>query len=496
VISFKKINYLWALFWIATILFALFYFSDHKISPDEGFVLNEAWQLWSGKKMYVDFMEYITPASGYIIFWLWKIFTGPSYSAAKVFSIIFWIISSFFLAATARKLSPSKYAIGGAVVLWLFAVRLSPIINHNSFSSYCAVILLYIIMLSLDRKKGNFRLFYFLTGFLSAVTFLFLQTKGLLLFSASIFILFILGKDAIKEKIIGSTISIIIFFGTLFAALHSWSFKTLFYSLFIFPRQAGYMEHTYVVPLIVVLEIAFTMVIIYAGIRYKNKKIAALGIFQGALYLSSINIVEISHFTINSFPLWIFFTLGVAKLQRKYNITQLTLFFYVQFFVLPISLMILIGDYFMTESLLENNIYVNDFQGKKYQYIFKIKEIDKARYIYSGPFYPGLYFEYRKPNPFYFFNGFICDEECQAKMLDTFKRVKPEFAFLDYEDAKVLNYDKKNLIDIYINNNYIYCGEISRPPFYVYARSYCPPCPEGIICNGNDKNGNGNKKNQ
>ena len=58
---------------------------------DDGVILAGAWDMYNGKKIYLDFFSYISPLSFYFIFFVWKLF-GVSYFVAKFFSIIVFAI--------------------------------------------------------------------------------------------------------------------------------------------------------------------------------------------------------------------------------------------------------------------------------------------------------------------------------------------------------------------------------------------------------------------
>jgi len=478
-------NILLSLFWIFIGAFVFFYYGDHLISPDEGFVLNEAWQIWAGKKMYGDFLEYITPGSGYAIFFIWKIFGGPSYLSAKIFAMLLWLMSASFIYLSALKIFKRRTAGISAVIIWLFACRLHPIINHNIFSTYFSAGLFYFLLRYLTGRTGkNHAGNLALAGFFAALTFLFLQTKGLAVFGAGALSIIILAGQKISQSIRHTAAFAAVFLAAGALPLLYFDLPRMFFDIFLFPSAAGYMRHTYIVALYIFLEALIPLAIISAGYYKKNNPVIFIGIFQAALFLSCFNFLDMTHFLANSFPAWIFFSGGLIRALDKLDADNfsygLLLTCALSAIILP---MLIIAGHFRTEKYSENHILWIDIFGRKRQYIFEIPEIKAAEHIYSGPFYPGLYFEYRKPNPFYFFNMVLCDSECQARIVETFKQVRPEFSFLNYQDVKVLKYDIDSPIDYYIRNNYFYCQDLSRPPLYIYARDRCPPCPRGYVCN-------------
>ena len=93
--SFKEIfKYRYYFFWIFLFAFTLYIHIGYGYNQDNGVIINGAWNLINNKILYIDFFEFIPPASFYLIFWLWKIF-GVSYFVANLFSIIMLFFASY-----------------------------------------------------------------------------------------------------------------------------------------------------------------------------------------------------------------------------------------------------------------------------------------------------------------------------------------------------------------------------------------------------------------
>ncbi len=88
--------------WLCLLLITILFHSKHILDSDEGVILDGAWNLLNGKKLYIDFFEFITPGSFYIVLWAWKIF-GASYWVAKFLSILIIFFSAVGLYKISNK---------------------------------------------------------------------------------------------------------------------------------------------------------------------------------------------------------------------------------------------------------------------------------------------------------------------------------------------------------------------------------------------------------
>lgn len=468
-------NFLRHIFWPAIILSVLFYFSDHALLSDEGMVLNASWQIYNGKKMYIDFIEYVSPGSAYAIFWLWKIFGTPSYLAAKLLIMAGWIFSAVGIARIVSLFTDRKLTAMAAVVLWLFAFRTYPLINHNTLSSIAAVWALYFLLRPVIGIGPPRLKHWILAGCFTALTFCFLQTKGLAVFLCGCIAVFAGGQKKYKQKINDLLLYITPFLLSILALFLVWQPATLWHYLIVFPNRFGYMSHTYIAPLYIILEILISIAMIGYGIKAKSRPMAVLGIFQAALFASSGNIVEICHFAVNSFGFWIFLAVVSEKAINRSKRPKLLFISLISTCLAVCFVFIYLTLRFLKIDLIKVNLLTVDVLHKAEPLdIFENEKIKNARYIYSGPFMPGLYHYLGKENPFFMSNMLLCDQACQNKTLEIFKEVKPDFAFLNYSLNDLLGYDPRNILDKYIINNYNYCEGLSMKKLYTFSRERCP----------------------
>ena len=116
-----KSNWQWILIPILIILgigVVVVFFSGHPIDSDEGYVLNMAWQIWHGKRLYHDFYEFIPPGTAEFILLSWKIWGSASYAAAKLFFAVIWLFSFLGLFLTLREFQ--KATLKNILILFIF----------------------------------------------------------------------------------------------------------------------------------------------------------------------------------------------------------------------------------------------------------------------------------------------------------------------------------------------------------------------------------------
>ncbi|MDD5109850.1 MAG: hypothetical protein PHI63_01365 [Patescibacteria group bacterium] len=128
---------LWFGYWIALIAVAVALKWGHLVNQDEGYTLFGAWQVVQGLSPYRDFFENITPGSLYLlapVLWLF----GPSYAAAKIFSIALLVFGCGGLLRVGGylNLGRARYAVP---VVWLLLSDHYVLINHNTFALVFAI---------------------------------------------------------------------------------------------------------------------------------------------------------------------------------------------------------------------------------------------------------------------------------------------------------------------------------------------------------------------
>lgn len=463
---------LWIIiFWVTIIFLSFTVFAYHDANSDEGMVLGAAWQLWHSKVMYKDFFEFIAPGSAYTIYWVWKILGEATYISAKLTSILFFLVSAIGIWLITKRLSKRSISACLALAGWFYAVTFMPIINHNGFSSFIAVWVAYCLLLAQDKQKTWL---YFITGALGAITAFFLQTKGGFLIAVSFIAPLITPHLTPKQRWQNLMAVGLGAFLTSFALWHEWSLPLLWQSLITYPSQFYWQCSLSVSwPSIIFIEIATITAWAFWGKVWRYSEYTLLWLIQLGLFLSSINLPNIAHFTINIFPAIIVASIKMGPMLsqdwrdllpvRKIVFLIASIAVMVALIALRLSLLIYIPTH---------NIYVIDWRNKSIMDNMP-PLVKNAKTIYAGPFLPDFYFELNKPNPFPYSMMLVCDKQCEQAMLQAFIKEKPDVVLLNYKMVKRLNYNYSSPLDTYIAKNYHFCDKISPLPVLIFTRTNC-----------------------
>ncbi|MBU0648448.1 glycosyltransferase family 39 protein [Patescibacteria group bacterium] len=455
-------QYLWILFWIALAIISLVLFSDHYLDSDEGVVLNMAWQMWLGKKLYVDFYEYLPPGSSYSIFLLWKIIGQPSYLATKIFSWLLWYLSAIFLYLITSRFTKNPSCKIVVLLSWLaLSYCQTTIINHNWHSTFLAVILLFFVLKNIETPKLYLLI---LSGLFTTLIVWFLHTKGLFLFAFSaISYLLLLPK---QHKINHLLLYLSSFFIFAFILFSPWTISSIYQNLIKTPIANQYLSTTFYDLPVIIVEL-FIIIIMFTYSTYTNtsKKLwLALSLFQTGLLLSIFYNTEITHLIINIFPFVIIFFAAAPTIMYRNNWQQ-TVFYLI---TVPIILFVFAIDIHFKNT--NSSIFTIDILAQQNVFQTDISKLKQAKNIYAGPFLPGIYFELRKDNPYTLtHNAIYCRENCQTNYLEIFTKNQPEYALVDYQMVAKFNYDQNNPVDQYIVQNYTLCPH-SIFTIQIYAR--------------------------
>ena len=448
--------YIYLLFIVALLLLL----SEHNSRPDEGATINIAWQLLQGKTIYSQlFQEFISPGSGYLILYIWKLFGTYNYLIVKLSFIILVGLSAILFSKSAWSISKSNFRQNMALFTLIPTFCPTVLINHNTLSSLVAIWCLYLIIEAYYGKKNTF-LYLFLAGITTALCLWFLQTKGLSVFGAIILSIFFFKIRPVQkfQSLLSYSVGFVV---TLWILFFKFSVHSLIEALIIFPREIGYISANlkqldYFI-LSLMLLILCCMVFYY--IKSKNNLIIILFFFQLMLFLSFANNINLGHFSINIFP----FLLIVLTFVKKNKI------------ITEENILICVISYFAYTSFilifLTLNIYnVEIFRTKK---LFDARwdNIKSARNIYAGPFMPNLYYELGKENIMPMPNMQFCKGVCATFAIEQLKLKRPEYALVDLESLKGFGYTPDNPIDQYILTHYKYCRNIDD--IQVYTLDKC-----------------------
>ncbi len=430
--------------WLPLICLLALLHSNHFLNSDEGHTLNGAWLIINGKKLYTDFFEFFPPGSYYLLVTWWKIFS-VSYLSAKILSLILIFIgavglyrlTTYFDVKCWPWLPPLLFIITSNT--WLT-------INHNTFVIPIAIWAIY-SFIKIFKDPANKKL-YILAGLLVGITGLFLQHKGAALaFSCMVILIILIFKKVISIKYFS------LFFASVCVALIPlflfWPIKTIIYNLIEFPLK-HYSQTTFIslqlwLSTLIIASILFLILI-------KNRKndyaFLFLGLVQLSFLFSVIQLADWAHIGPILFPVFIMYTMLLGKVGCPLVLKIYT--------CCAISVVIII-------SLVYTKTYFKQLFIKPSPSLYENAKIHCPGSIYSGPFLPELYFEFRKINNLPF-STLITNQhtpEQFALAAQLLEKNPPDCLFLNYKIVEKYNYNKNNPVDIFFANNYYLYKQLS-----------------------------------
>lgn len=423
--------------WFIAALFLFLLHSQHKINSDEGIILNAAWNIINGKKLYLQSFEFISPLAPYLLAWWWKI-TEISFLSAAILS---WLISFSVTIALylIGKIFNLKNWLFLSVALFILSSAFWPLINHNAYNTAAIIWSVYFILKALEKNKSA-KYYFLLGGFLSGLSVLFLQHRGLIFLAISfIFLIYLKIKKQIKFKDLGYFFSAAIL--PILSLFIFWSPGLLYKNLWLFPLQ-NYPAtnrlpiYSWLICLVMVLIISACVVIKIQ--KQQKSSLIFLQILSLGFLVSSLPRNDLSHI----FQALTIFTI-IISLSFEFYLNQTKDKQIISFLLALIFLL------FIPQPLFETATARNIVNSLNYY-------CPGQKTLYSGPFMPGIYFEKRTLNtiPYSFM---IPGQQTDAQfkeVVDYFKYHRPDCVILNYRLVDKFNYNKNNPLDNFIKNNY------------------------------------------
>ena len=224
-----------------------------------------------------------------------------------------------------------------------------------------------------------------------------------------------------------------------------WSPKLLYENLIIFPF-VNYIE-TNVISFNLFFFFLIALFLAIFLLKNKDIKVKFLLYLQFFLLLATIPRPDIYHISLIVFPLLALLPLILVEINLVKN--------YFKYLSLSIVCFLI---FIVISPSLNHIIYYNPF----YSFISNpiLADINnncpKKTDIYAGTFIPGIYFETKKlnPTPFSFLITNFNTKEQFLKTREYLKKNKPQCAVLNYKIVEKFNYNKNNVVDAYIRDNY------------------------------------------
>lgn len=399
--------------------------SLHPLNSDEGILLSGAWHLLQGRNLYEDSFEYVAPGSYYLIAWGWKLTGSANYAVAKILAVFAAALASLAAVSTARLLAGSRVSLLPAIV-YFAALNGGPLINHNPLFVLPAAWSLHFAVSSLLRDLARDRI---LSGLLCGISILFLQHKGLALAFALGTGLFLTSPGGARQGVKASITFALAVLAPLLLLLQ-WDTATLIESLVIFPSkqylaiQDVGIEYWWVAVLILVwvfLRLSSAPGKSADGTRMAThppsvdphgywvygpwpgfgnrsetaKALLLLGLVQAALLLTAFQRPDSHHLIVILFPLIAIFPLFLKTFSlsaphpvladRMATMGSAAISGGLVFFALA-----LFSAYAFHAA--KSSVFRQELLGAVADHC------SQSRYLYAGPFIPGLYFETGKLN--------------------------------------------------------------------------------------------------
>jgi hypothetical protein len=429
---------------------------SYLIQSDEGHILNAAWQIWNGQKMYQQFQYFFGPGAGYAVYLVWVLVGGPSFLAARVLSLVlsFSSVVALYLMLSRRGVRGPELAV--PLVAWIAAQTQFVPLNHNTFGSFAAAWLLLLFLRAQERDRaGTGRLVdHFWVGLAAGVVTLFLQTKGLLLLATTAGFTLLAGgrKRGPRAAAVLAAGGVAV----LAPLLLVWRPSLLLHEWFIVPLQANYLGHASPSGALAVGCALASVAVLLMAARLRDRLLVAIAVFQAALIASAFYNIDLAHVAINSFPLAVFVPLALQQDAGQPQTPSGKPSALVTMSVMVGTFALILATPLGRAAWRTSTLYV-DFVQRTSRNVFPQPQVAAAHAIYAGPFIPGLYFALGKKNPYFYSETLDCNDECRRRMLAEITEVRPEIAFLNYEMVGHMRYDQDNPVDRYLRDNYVLC---------------------------------------
>lgn len=144
------------------------------MEPDEGIVLQGASRILDGQIPYYDFFSFYTPGSFYLVAALFRFF-GNSFVVARSSLAVAGAVCSVITYLLCRRVCSRGISVLIAVLATMTGAAFRFLVLHNCYSTLFACLTLYAALRFSETLSARWA---FATGSLTAITFLFEQSKG------------------------------------------------------------------------------------------------------------------------------------------------------------------------------------------------------------------------------------------------------------------------------------------------------------------------------
>jgi hypothetical protein len=412
----------------------------HRLEADEGQVLNGAWNLFNGRRIYDDFFEFVGPGSFEWVGLFFKVL-GPSYWTAMLASWILLLVSLWAFHDLANRSIPHRGAARGASLVWLLAAASPPFVNHNSFSSFLAVFFCLLILGTAGgegQPEGPVSKGWaaFLAGALASLTFFVLQPKGLVLLLLGLGSLLLSGRVALY--LTGAAAAGLLGF-------LRWGLNPVSAVLTV-ARGAAEMNHLTLSYLPLLGALGLVALVAWASHRegLLDRKGVILLLLQLGLWASIAHLPDPWHLWINAFPLILMVGRLAARALGRGPSQAWRRSVRVLFAVVALGGALRL----ITQNVAETRwaeVWIREVGGL-------LGDAD----FFAYTFLPSFYLELGVANPY--FNSVLYTGAHPAdhfrRNVDILAERRPRFILLDYTSVEKYGHSLENPVDEFIRRHY------------------------------------------
>jgi hypothetical protein len=447
-------------YWTTLAIALMVFKSVHDLDSDEGVILEGAWSLLNGRKLYSESFQIIAPGSFYVVAWLWRVF-APDYYLIKALASLGILLTGVAIYRTSLLFtSPESRFSYLAPVVYCLASFVWPAINHNTFNVIFLAWATYYCVKALSTGSPYS---YAVAGALTGASILFLQHKGAVFFLTALTFHTCL---AAREKSLTLCKGALIYaaFSLLpLVILLSWPASMLYEQLIDFPLH-NYMRVNRVsyTPLFI-CGLYTVMAVLLLRCRL-TKPVVFLFVIQSVLLATTAQRTDLSHVLMMMFPLLALTPLLDLEIKES-NAAKLVRYVYAGMTTFASAYIFALATFVISA----RPIFYDQMKAEAKPLLQYLEHTCAT--LYAGPFLPGIYFETKTLNPVSFsllLSTFNTDAHFR-KARNELEASPPECAVLDYKMVEHFHHQKTNLVDEFIQAHYRLARTFRNVEVYVLA---------------------------
>lgn len=420
----------------------------NRLDPDEGVVLNGAWNVLHGRVPYVDFFEIVPPGAFYLVAGAWAL-AGAHFWVAKLLGIAAIGAGALAVFLTGRMLArhhgqaASPWALLAGPVLYCGLSGSWPAINHNTFNAACLAGSACCLAAAVLQRSARLAL---AGGGLAGLAALFLLHRTLALVLPAAAVLGWLawrGRGAAGWKVLAAFLVPAALGPALL--LLGWPAAVLWEQLVVFPATR-YQPVNRVDPTLLVMACTVAAVVILQAARYRSAAWALLAAVQAAMLLAALPRPDLAHVSMALFPLLALLPLQVAAAERGSGASRALLAYALAALVAPTALL----------GLALRGQFLVDVPASSPAVRYVRERCGGSPLLHAGPFAPGLYYETGKLSATRY-SILLTDFNTPAQFAEARRSLasaKPPCAITDFARAARFGHSPANPVDELLAGRY------------------------------------------